>query len=371
MKKTSISSVVCFDIIEFSKKSKVEQQALKKRFDEILALAVIDIPENDRMIIDTDHGAIISCTGPLENALEDALLIALTARDEVINFNIDNLVPLYLLIGINLGSVKVEESINVNDSPKIIGEGLVEAQRIMSFANPNQILVSRAYYDMASKLTLEIAQMFEKYDMHAYEHDIYAVRLLSDKVASIESNGSSTLNDSLDQQSKSKMNINWRIFLVPILLAFAMLYVLNHWMSGDDVESTLNQSETLDLNNQKTPATIDGNTTNNSLVEGEQIVELPIEKEDKKMTQQQSEQREVIKKKAINKEASTKKQNTQNSEESVNKTTTQQSTVTPIIDDEPAVQAEDKSGWDKFTESIKQGSEIECTQAQRALNQCN
>lgn len=33
-------------------------------------------------------------------------------------------------------------------------------------------------------------------------------------------------------------------------------------------------------------------------------------------------------------------------------------------------QGGEKSGWQSFKESIKKGSERECTQAERALNQC-
>ena len=51
MNKTSISSVVCLDIIDLAKKSKAEQQKIKKQFHTLLDLAVLDIPEKDRMIV--------------------------------------------------------------------------------------------------------------------------------------------------------------------------------------------------------------------------------------------------------------------------------------------------------------------------------
>lgn len=215
----------------------------------MLALAVVDIPEQDRRIVDTGHGAIVTCSGALESALEDALFIALTVRDEVLNSNSEGANPIYLLIGINLGSVKVSENANVNEPDQIVGEGLVEAQRIMSFANPNQILVSRAYYDMASKLTLEIAQMFEKYDMHAYEHDIYAVRLLSEKAASVESVPTIPGEIIAEETGEEKSGVNWGIYILPMLLAIAMLYALTKWMQSEEngdapIEPALTESMT-------------------------------------------------------------------------------------------------------------------------------
>ncbi|HSR02035.1 MAG TPA: hypothetical protein VLM20_04515, partial [Methylophilaceae bacterium] len=247
------------DIIDFAKKSKQEQQATKKRLDDLVAHAVIDIPENDRMIVETGHGVVIACSGPLENALEDALFIALTIRDEILSTNTEMVYPLYLLMGINLGSVKIENSVNVNEPPKIIGEGLIEAQRIMSFAKPNQILVSRAYYDMASKLTLEIAQMFEKYDMHAYEHDIYAVRLLNEKAASLDNAEPFAQNIvSEDEEETESNSVNRSNYLLPIILAIIMLFALTKWMTAEKSSDSEVQPASIDKSlDQATPTSED------------------------------------------------------------------------------------------------------------------
>ncbi len=381
MKKTSISSIVCLDIIDFAKKSITEQQANKKRLDDLVAQAVVDIPEKDRLIVDTGHGTIISCSGPLENALEDALFIALTVRDEILNTNTEMEHPLYVLIGINLGSVKVENSINVNEAPKIIGEGLIEAQRIMSFANPNQILVSRAYFDMASKLTLEIAQMFEKYDMHAYEHDIYAVRLLNEKAISIDSTapigGNETIDDGKAPQSS---NINWRIYFLPIVLAIAMLFALIKWMdtdsTGDNNQPTLTDGPAQPVETT-TPAN-EAETELENMLEEDAKQALPKETEIKN-SPEKTEPAGTAVKKSPPKKKTTNKATTVKSPKPDNKQTdvsTSQATEASIeksdVSNEKAeTKGEDKSTWDKFTESIKQGADTECSQAQKALNQCN
>jgi hypothetical protein len=53
------------------------------------------------------------------------------------------------------------------------------AQRIMSFARPGQIVVSRSYYDVVSNLASEYAKLFHyegsRTDKHVREHEIYVV----------------------------------------------------------------------------------------------------------------------------------------------------------------------------------------------------
>lgn len=369
MNKTSISSVVCFDIIDFAKKSETERQIAKKQFNAFIDLAVVDILEKDRLIVDTGHGAIVTCSGSLENALEDALFIALTVRDEVLNSNAKSENPLYLLIGINLGSVKVAKSTNVNDAPNIVGEGLVEAQRIMSFAKPNQILVSRAYYDMASKLTLEIAQMFEKYDMHAYEHDIYAVRLLNEKATSIEN--SAVIPEQIDVQENTSriLAFNWSSYILPLLLALAILFAFTKWMQQPADTPTITMPPTAEETDDKASA-----DASQSEFESEaDSTENTLTKET--TTQNQPKQTNAADTTPVKKKASQETTSTSPTKESV-KSSTRESVVTEdnsarAESANASNQSGEKSGWQSFKESVKKGAEKECTQAERALNQCN
>jgi len=93
MNKTSICSIVALDIIDYSKKTGAEQIEIKKQLDNLIDLAVIDIPESDRVIVDMEQGAVVACSGPLEDALEDALFISLTIRDEILKNNAHSLKP--------------------------------------------------------------------------------------------------------------------------------------------------------------------------------------------------------------------------------------------------------------------------------------
>lgn len=80
-------------------------------------------------------------------------------------------------MGINLGPIKILEDINGNRNT--IGDGINVAQRIMSFSKPNQLLVSRAYYDVVSCLSVENPEMFSYVgihnDKHVREHAVYEV----------------------------------------------------------------------------------------------------------------------------------------------------------------------------------------------------
>ncbi len=355
MKKTAISSVVCIDIIDFSKKSEAEQQEAKLQLTARVNHAVFDIPENDRVVIDTEQGAIISCSGPLESALEDALFVALTIRDEVLSKNVDSQSPLYLLMAINLGTVR-----QTSDKPsaKIQGEGLLEAQKIMSFANPNQILVSRAYYDMASKLTLEVAQMFEKYDMHAYEDDIYAVRRLNEKA--VVENAAAALDhiEKPQEEPAPERRFNWHLYFLPALLALMMLIVLFKWMKYDQAESLQDEPNIV-------APSVDDTVNFDVDMLPDPLPEIPAEPEETvDNTEAEDEAKTAKKQKAAKKALAAPK---------------------PVVEETPVVieeyddmdtaiettSEEEKSTWSTIKDSVTSGAEQTCSQAQRALNQCD
>jgi hypothetical protein len=84
---------------------------------------------------------------------------------------------LLVRIGMHLGPIRVV--FDVNQRVNVVGDGINVAQRIMDFAHPNQIVVSRAYYDVISRITDNATGMFSPLgphlDKHLRSHDIYAV----------------------------------------------------------------------------------------------------------------------------------------------------------------------------------------------------
>jgi hypothetical protein len=171
--RTFICSVLFLDIVEYSKKPVVEQIRLKQRFNELLAESLRDIPAGDRIILDTGDGASV---GFLSDP-EDALFVALSLQDAMKNEQESAMPDLRVRLGINLGPVKIIK--DINNQYNLIGDGINIAQRIMSFSDPGQLLVSRSYFDVVSCLSQEYAQLFQykgmRADKHVREHDIYSV----------------------------------------------------------------------------------------------------------------------------------------------------------------------------------------------------
>ena len=56
--KTSICSIVFLDIIDYSKKPDSEQIDVKNQFNAFINIALKNIAQNDRIILDTGDGAI-------------------------------------------------------------------------------------------------------------------------------------------------------------------------------------------------------------------------------------------------------------------------------------------------------------------------
>ncbi len=92
-------------------------------------------------------------------------------------------------IGINLGPARVVRDLNGNRN--IIGDGINVAQRVMGFAAPNQILVSRSFYEVVSHISQEYAQLFQyaglHRDKHIREHEFYEFQVVAAPGAALSS----------------------------------------------------------------------------------------------------------------------------------------------------------------------------------------
>ncbi len=173
--RTWLCSVVFLDIIGYTGRPVQKQIEIKQHFQDITAEAMRDIPEADRILIDTGDGAALCFFGDPE----EALFVALGIRAEVVSGSETLANPYQLRTGINLGPVKVVQSISGQRNP--LGDGINNAQRVMDFALPNQILVGRSFYEVVACLSREHAQIFhylgERRDKHVKVHEVYEVRL--------------------------------------------------------------------------------------------------------------------------------------------------------------------------------------------------
>lgn len=171
--KNIMISVLFLDIVGYSKEAVSVQISLKDRFNAFLSDAIRDMPVIDRVILDTGDGAAVNFMGDVEHALTAALRLRQSLLDQDVNEKPELLVR----IGINLGPVRLVR--DINGQPNIVGDGINVAQRVMGFAYPSQILVSRSYYDAVSRTSPENEGMFHnqgfRTDKHVREHEIYAI----------------------------------------------------------------------------------------------------------------------------------------------------------------------------------------------------
>jgi hypothetical protein len=164
--RTLVTSVLFLDIIGYSKKSVSEQMSMKQVFNEGLARSLKPIPVGERVILDTGDGAAVTFLGNPEDALFSGLILQREAT-------------LPVRMGINLGPVRVVR--DLNGQTNILGDGINVGQRVMSFAEPGQLLVSRSFYEVVSRLSDQYEDLFthvgERKDKHVRAHEVYSVNL--------------------------------------------------------------------------------------------------------------------------------------------------------------------------------------------------
>lgn len=171
MNRTWLCSVLFLDIVNYSSQSVDRQIKWKERFNAYLANAIRDVPEDERVILDTGDGAATCFLG----APEAAMFSALEMWHSLLDDEREQQPPFRVRIGINLGPVKLVR--DINGAPNAIGDGMNAGQRVMSFAAENQILVSQSYFEVVSRLSDDYKKLFTlkgvETDKHIREHTVY------------------------------------------------------------------------------------------------------------------------------------------------------------------------------------------------------
>ena len=171
LNRTLIGSVLFIDIVNYSMSTVPDQLAMKEAFIDLLVEAIQNVAPADRIMVDTGDGAGIAFIGDPE----DALFTALTLRDAIESGQVKVGEPGFVRMGINLGPLKVVRDINGHTN--MIGDAVNDAQRVMSFAEPGQVMVSHSYYDIISRFSRDYSKLFVhegmRHDKHVREHQIY------------------------------------------------------------------------------------------------------------------------------------------------------------------------------------------------------
>jgi len=124
-------------------------------------------------VIDTGDGIAICFLGDPE----EAIVASMDLRAEVVLQSQSAPIPYEVRTGINLGPVRLVT--DINGGYNVLGDGINVAQRVMSFAKPSQVLVSRSFYDVAWCLSDTYSKLFQymgiRKDKHDREHVLYEV----------------------------------------------------------------------------------------------------------------------------------------------------------------------------------------------------
>lgn len=176
--RTAICSIVFMDVVAYSTVTDALQVAIKTRLNEFIANAVERIAVSERIILDTGDGVAMCFMGDPE----DALFVATSVKDAAAeDFAAGHTHAPILRIGINLGPVKLVT--DLNGQPNVLGDGINVAQRVMTFAEEHEILVSRSYYEVVARLRAGNEKLFSylgaRKDKHVREHQLYAFGLPS------------------------------------------------------------------------------------------------------------------------------------------------------------------------------------------------
>ena len=170
LRKNVLGTIMFLDLVAYSTYSMEQQVAVKARFNELINNTLKGIAEDSRIVIDTGDGAAVCFLGDPEEALQAALLLRSLLLHKYGQ-------ALSVRIGLHLGPMRMV--FDINNRVNVVGDGINVAQRIMDFAKPNQIVVSRAYYDVVSRITDTAAGLFSPMgphlDKHMRSHELYAV----------------------------------------------------------------------------------------------------------------------------------------------------------------------------------------------------
>lgn len=408
--KTSICSILFLDMIDYSMKSDAGQIEIKNQFNDLISLSLESVAKDDRIILDTGDGVAIAYMG----SPEDLMFVALTIRDGILKGNVHSHNPLFVRFGINLGPVRIVS--DINGRPNIIGDGINVAQRIMSFSEPNQILVSRSFYEITSRLTVEFSEMFAysgiKQDKHVRDHEVYSVRSHSNQVASIGQPDTPKDERRSTYPPKVKNKFNWN-YAIPSLLAIAAIITLAK-LTSTPSEPIITLAKSAIATPEKVSASLPlpAKPIKDGLMPNEALAYLPLEvsqsanenkleTKSKKTLQQErviSKDDALIQEKALQEKLAKKKTRKEAKKKAHQEAERLTESGTPTerlpsrTDNPKSINKEEKplvrpvevakatpekentkvkSFLKSFTESFHQGQKGKCTQGQISMAQCN
>ena len=169
--RTWLVSVLFLDIVGYSKVPVDEQVSIKLNFTDIVANSLDSLNKQDCIRLDTGNGCAICYLGDPEKLFQ----IGINLKCIFFEKHVTKTDYYQVRLGLNLGPVKVVEG--VNDDRNCLGAGINDAQRVMDFADSNQLLVSKTYFDVINNMSASYASQLinlgTRADKHNKAHEVY------------------------------------------------------------------------------------------------------------------------------------------------------------------------------------------------------
>lgn len=128
----ALASVVFFRISGYSALKVTEQARLRSQLEGAVAVSLVDVPEDCRILLDAPDGMAVAVLHNPEAALDIAERCAAVAE-----------VSIPLAIGINHGAIQVTP--DESSHPGLAGDAIGVAASIADFAGPQRVTASRAF----------------------------------------------------------------------------------------------------------------------------------------------------------------------------------------------------------------------------------
>lgn len=223
--------------------------------------------------------------------------------------------------------------------------------------------------------------MFEYHDMHANEQDIYSVRLLKE-LATIEESPSIPTDNSQPakwQSVISKINWNYAPLSLLVFLAFFVLVKLVSTPTEPTitlVQPALKIPPALTVPPVSPVSNLPAKSNDDFLLPNESLEKLSpqVSSGETKLAEKNLVEKNLAQKKVKQKVAQKKARNKSSADTKTKPPTN--TAAKPIVSKvEKAAEKnksaeKEKSGWDAFKDSVKQGTDRQCSQAEIAMNQC-
>lgn len=171
--RTFVCSVLFLDIVGYSTQSVTAQLKLKQTLNGLLREALSEVAAVDRIVLEIAGGVVVSFLG----RPADALFVALDLRQRMAAAQSADDAAAPIRVGINLGPVRVVDE--PGGQLNLVGDGISVAERIMNFADPDTLLVSRSFYEVLNRQLPDFEPVFHfegtRTDRQVREHAVYIV----------------------------------------------------------------------------------------------------------------------------------------------------------------------------------------------------